>query len=61
MFQEISQSLVVIVFLWGPLVNEGIWKGTHAVARIHKGGPCIQTNITSLSQPLAKPNPIFVF
>ena len=29
MFQDISQSLVLIAFVWGPLVNGGIQMGTH--------------------------------
>jgi hypothetical protein len=28
MFQDISQSLVLIAFVWGPLVNGGIQMGT---------------------------------
>jgi hypothetical protein len=27
MFQDISQSLVLIAFVWEPLVNKGIRKG----------------------------------
>ena len=40
MFQDISQSLVLVVFLWGPLVNRGIRKGTHDIVYELKGHPC---------------------
>ena len=39
MFQDISQSLVLIAFVWGPLVNGGIQMGTLVFARDYKGDP----------------------
>ena len=41
MFQDISQSLVLIAFVWGPLVNGGIQMGTVVVGHIHMGAPLI--------------------
>ena len=37
MFQLISQSVVLIAFVWGPLLNGGIWKGSleHDPLRTH--------------------------
>ena len=37
MFQDISQSLVLIAFVWGPLVNGGIQMGTVPTDISHKG------------------------
>ena len=58
MFQDISQSLVLIAFVWGPLVNGGIRKGTVAHVCEHKGAPCTETcstlrNMTRFSDILA--------
>ena len=39
MFQDISQSLVLIAFVWGPLVNGGIQMGTHCLPVCAKGDP----------------------
>ena len=41
MFQDISQSLVLIAFVWGPLVYAREHNGTHVTPYIHKGGPWI--------------------
>ena len=41
MFQDISQSLVLIAFVWGPLVKGGIQMGTPVHVYEHKGAPCI--------------------
>ena len=38
MFQDISQSLVLVVFLWGPLVNRGIRKGSVDIIHLKKVG-----------------------
>jgi len=40
MFQDISQSLVLIAFVWGPLVNGGIQMGTPKGVYEYNGGPC---------------------
>ena len=41
MFQDISQSVVLIAFVWGPLVNGGIRMGTVAYGQ---GKALVRTN-----------------
>ena len=41
MFQDISQSLVLIAFVWGPLVYAREHNGTLDVVQDYKGVPCV--------------------
>lgn len=44
MFQDISQSLVLIAFVWGPLVNGGIQMGTHEDIDVYEGNPSVHAH-----------------
>ena len=47
MFQVIREELVLIAFVWGPLVNGGIRKGTHANVGVCKGFARVIVNFTT--------------
>ena len=47
MFQDISQSVVLIAFVWGPLVYAREHNGTLMHTYVHKGGPSRITHSSS--------------
>jgi hypothetical protein len=49
MFQDISQSLVLIAFVWGPLVNGGIQMGT--LERVNPVAFAWTSGLFSVSKP----------
>ena len=46
MFQDISQSVVLIAFVWGPLVNGGIRMGTVVHVYGSEGDPCTHSSLS---------------